>query len=514
MKKILVFLMAALTLVLSLVLASCSNDTTSDTKPDDVSALDVENTVTPSPEETDFFDDGLEDEDFGGVNFRILYRNGCSRGNWAEYEVHRIEIWAEEENGDVINDALYRRNRAVENRFNVNIVGIAYPATGSNEGEVANYARRSILSDSNDFDLVVTWSNHLATPAAEGMFVDWHSVPYLNMEKPWWIADAMRAYTVKGKSYLAMNDTIFSGVVGEAAFIMFNKELVERFGLGNPYQLVFDNKWTLDSLNAITRECYADENGDGKRNADDIYGFTSDSWGSAYALMWAGGAHMTATGNDGLPYYDLYTERNVNLFRKVYDLFYENPGSAITNASGNSIDFQGRGDQAYLFSAGNAVFLSERVGVLCTPGFRNAPFEFGVLPMPKYDESQEKYLTMINEHASAMAIPVFNTNLNMTGKIIEALCAESRKQLVPAYYEVALKTKYSRDEESVQMLDLIFEGVVYDFGLIYNLPMFDIYQTFLSSRRDPSTFTSYIESNEERAKAKLQEILAMYENID
>ena len=496
--------------VLALVFASCGD--APDSKTDDVISADDADTAEETTE-VDLLSDDLEPEDFGSADFRILYRNGCARGNWAAYEVHRIEIWAEEETGDVINDAVYSRNMEVESRFNVNIVGLPYPNNSTNEAEVASYAKKAILSDSNDFDIVVSWSNHLAPLAAEGMFVDWYSLPNVNMSKPWWIDNAMKAYTVKGKSYLAMNDMIFPGVIGEAAFIMFNKDLLASLGLENPYKLVLDNKWTLDTLSAISKDIYTDTNGDNLRDFDDIYGFTSDSWGSGYAMMWAGGERITATGTDGLPYYDLYTERNVNLFTKVHDLFYNNIGSAIT-ANKNTIDFKGRGDQSFLFSAGNALFLSERVGVLCTPEFRNAAFEYGVLPMPKYDESQEKYLTMINEHASVMAVPVFNRDLNMTGKIVEALSAESRRQLVPAYYEVALKTKYSRDEESVQMLDLIFDGVVYDFGLLYAIPTFDIYQTFLSGNRDPGTFTSYIESNEDKAKAKLQDVIDLYESID
>ena len=102
----------------------------------------------------------------------------------------------------------------------------------------------------------------------------------------------------------------------------------------------------------------------------------------------------------------------------------------------------------------------------------------------------------------------------MTGKIVEALSAESHKKLVPAYYEVSLKTKYSRDEESVRMLDLIFEGVVYDFGLLYAIPTFDIYQTILLNESDPNTLASQIEKNQAKAEKALQKILDLYDEID
>lgn len=496
-----------LAMTLSICLTSCNSDKT-EKSDKDVSATESD-TNTAEEEEEELSDD-LTEENFGGADFRILYRNGCSRSNWAAYDVHRIEIWAEDGTEDVINDAVYKRNTEVESRFNVNIVGIAHPANSTSEDSVASYVKKATTAGTNEFDIVVSYSTHLANLAADGLFIDWNSIPNINMSKPWWNQDAMKAYTVQGKSYMAMNDIIFPGVIGEAAFIMFNKNLITDLGLENPYTMVLENRWTLDTLGAVVKDCYTDVNGDGKKNMGDLYGFTSDAWGSAYAMMWAGGGHITATGSDGLPYYDLYTERNVSLFNKVYDLFYNNPGAAI-NSNKGTIQFQG--DQATLFSSGNSVFLSDRVGVLCTPEYRNASFEFGILPMPKYDDTQDKYLTMINEHASVMAVPLFNQNLNMTGKIVEALSAQSRKLLVPAYYEVALKIKYSRDEESVQMLDLIFDGVVYDFGLLYNVPMFDIYQTFLLAKKDPSTFTSYIEANQEKTKKKLDAILELYGRI-
>ena len=510
--------LAVLLLVISVILFSCAQDknTGSDTDnppvdKDGDNAGDNGSDSEPGQDNNEISDE-LEPADYNGADFRILYRNGCSRGNWAEYDVHKIEIATEAENGDIINDSLYKRNKIVEDRFNVNIVGIPYPFSSTGEEQVAAYAKKCILGGADDFDMVVSWSTQIANIAAEGLFIDWNTIPNINTSKPWWITDAMNAFTIKGRTYLAMNDIIFSGVVGEASFIMFNKELIANFGLKSPYIMVEENKWTIDVLDSIVKECYVDTNGDGIRDMNNTYGFTSDAWGSAYAWMWAGGAHVTAKDADGLPYYDLYSERNSNLLDKVYNLFYNNVGSAI-RSNKDTIKFGGE-NQAYLFSLGNTLFLSERVGILCTPDYRNAPFDFGIIPMPKYDENQEKYLTMINEHASVMAVPKFNGNLEMTGKIVEALAAESDKTLVPAYYEVALKTKYSRDEESVRMLDLIFDGVVYDFGLLYAIPTFDIYQTLLLAGKGGDTFASTVEKNQAKAEKKLQDILDLYDEIE
>ena len=516
--KLTAFLILAI-FILSVILPACSSNNTSDTNNNNSSSENqgnsaAEATTLSAQDERLALSDDLTPADYNGYNFRILYRNGCVRQNWNAYDVHEIEIATAAENGDVINDALYKRNKTVEDRFNVNIVGLPYPDGKTDESAVAAYAKKSVMAGTDDFDLIVSRSTTVADVAAQGVFDDWNSLPNINMSKPWWIKDAMDAFTIDGKSYLAMNDIIFSGIVGEAAFIMFNKTLLANFGLEDPYKMVDENRWTIDVLDSVVKNCYVDVNGDAKRDVNDLYGFTSDAWGSAYAWMWAGGSHVTAKGADGMPYYDVYNERSSNILDKVYNLFYNNIGSAI-RSNKNTIDFGGNGsaDQEYLFSIGNALFLSERVGVLCTPEFRNASFDFGILPMPKYDENQEKYLTMINEHASVMAIPKYAGDLDRTGKIIEALCAESYKQLVPAYYEVALKTKYSRDEESVRMLDLISAGVVYDFGLLYNIPTFDAYQSLLLDKKDPSTFASFIEKNQPKAETKLQKILDLYASI-
>jgi len=520
-KKTKITAFIAAILIIFMILSACASSENTNTKKENETdpGNAADNGANPEAnQEPDIFSDDLEPADYNGAKFRILYRNGCARGNWAAYDVHKIEIATDEENGDVINDALYKRNKNVEARFNVNIVGIAYPdkgGAGVDENSVAVYAKKSVLSNADEFDIVVGRSNNIAPIVAEGLFVDWNAIPNINTSKPYWISDAMDAFTVNGRTYIAMNDIIFPGVVGEAAFIVFNKNILANFGLESPYKMVEENRWTIDILDSIVKGCYVDVNGDSARDVGDLYGFTSDSWGSAYAWMWAGGAHVTTKGPDGLPYYDLYSERNANLLDKVYNLFYNNVGSAI-RSSKDTIKFgsAGSADQAYLFSLGNALFMLDRVGVLCTQEYRNAPFEFGIIPIPKYDDKQEKYLTMINEHASVITVPKFNGNLDMTGKIVEALAAESHKTLVPAYYEVALKTKYSRDEESVRMLDLIFEGVVYDFGLLYAIPTFDIYQTILLAGKDSSTFASTIEKNQAKAEKKLQDILDLYDSID
>jgi len=56
----------------------------------------------------------------------------------------------------------------------------------------------------------------------------------------------------------------------------------------------------------------------------------------------------------------------------------------------------------------------------------------------------------------------------MAGTVIEAMAAESMYTMTPAYYEISLTQKYMRDEDSVEMLDIILATTCYDLGYIYN----------------------------------------------
>jgi len=48
--------------------------------------------------------------------------------------------------------------------------------------------------------------------------------------------------------------------------------------------------------------------------------------------------------------------------------------------------------------------------------------------------------------------------------MLEVLSNKSSKTIIPAYYDVALKTKYARDDESSEMLDLIMRMLFVDTG--------------------------------------------------
>ena len=64
-------------------------------------------------------------------------------------------------------------------------------------------------------------------------------------------------------------------------------------------------------------------------------------------------------------------------------------------------------------------------------------------------------------------IPVTVPDPEMSSIILEALSCESFNRVVPAYKDVALKSKFARDEDSSEMIDVILEHRIIDFGDSY-----------------------------------------------
>ena len=156
------------------------------------------------------------------------------------------------------------------------------------------------------------------------------------------------------------------------------------------------------------------------------------------------------------------------------------------------------------------MFLPELLGN--AQDLRGMNTDFGIVPYPKWDEHQEKYLTTSVAYFSMFCVPTTVKNLEMTGAVMEALCAESYKKVIPAFYEVALKSKYSRDDESAEMIDIIRSGLTFDFGKVYVTELaysMNILRELMSNKKHD--FVSTFEKNEKSYNKALEKVIATFE---
>lgn len=486
------------------VLASCGksdggntgetdNGTTNTTVSDSSDAV-PETTLDENAQRQAISDD-LPAMDFQGASFRIAMHD--------EQVQYAMEILADEEIGEVVNDAVYKRNTEIESRFNIKFEPIL---CGGGSQEVVNKLRTNIRAGSDFCDLFMSHAIRTSAVVPEGLYVDWYSLPEINFEKPWWNKSALDNLTVGGRTYLTLGSANLSALYGTYC-IFFNKQLAQDNGIGtiDLYKTILEGKWTLEKLAEISKSAYKDLNGDATIGENDQFGLIATTESSSVAFLWSSNHPLSVRGTDGYPEMQLNQERMSGIVDKVYDLYYNNEGTHVINSGNNN-------DSINLFKQGNSLFVLNTIGN--SMGLRDAEFEYGIIPYPKYDESQDNYYTMADGFHTLVGIPTNAPNLSMSAIITEALNAYSYKDVIPAYYEVALKVKYTRDDESVQLLDIITEGTVYDFGYFY-----DDWKGFGFMMQDlmrgkNNNFASYYESRLNAAETQFEKVIEAYRGLE
>jgi hypothetical protein len=296
----------------------------------------------------------------------------------------------------------------------------------------------------------------MGSAALEGNYLDWYEdLPYVNLEQPWYIGNAVDALSVQNHAYLMAGEYNLS-ILRFTYCMYFNKLIAENYNVGDLYATVMDGKWTIDALDAIVKQVHEDVDGNGVMDAADLYGFTTDYYSAAVTYQYAFDNPVMTKDADGIPQLTYNSGKMPEIVNKLMDFFYANEGSYPGDW----------GVSGPIWQAGRALFLN---GLFSSAeGYRDFEFDFGIIPYPKWDEIQDKYYTMSDGAHDVMAVPVTCIDTERTSIIVEALNAESYKQVIPAYYETALKVKYTRDEESVKVLDMLLAGRTFDFGYVYD----------------------------------------------
>ena len=396
------------------------------------------------PEELRFPD--LPDVNFGGYEFRIL--------NSADDNQLFIltQLVAEEETGEALNDAIFRRNRRMEERFGFTLVQL----DGPGPAQVRDRARRSIQAASDDFDLAMVTATDALPMAQEGLFEMIDRVPHVDLTQPWWDQDMNRDFSIGRRLFFTSGDFSFNQYSVTVPLI-FNKEMHADLGLDCPYTLVREGRWTLERFAEQGRAALRDLNGDGIFDHTDQWGFAAQSHVFTPAIMNGIGTRYIVKDADDLPVLNINNEGFIQRFLMAYDFLSE--GWVFDGRR------PGQGDPRNMFLNNHALFYGALMNNATQ--FRAMDADFGILPFPKFDEQQEYHISGTGL-PHVMCIPVTTADLERTGIILEALNAESRLTTLTVYYDTMVVNQImNRDEESAEMLDLVFANRIYETGRFY-----------------------------------------------
>ncbi len=427
--------------------------------------------------------EALAAADFGGADFGIASQ--AATGNSEK------EIWVEELTGDAINDAVYNRNLSVNERFNCNIT--------LTPGDVNSIVRQAVQAGDSTYKLAFPNMATAASMAQVGLLMDYNKLENLNLTEAWWDQGTL-AMEIADKVFFMNGDINY--LDNDVTYIqLFNKQLIIDVGLDVPYDLVREGKWTIDQFREMCMNVTTDLDGDGSFTDSDRYGYVTTNEGPC-TFFYGSGLTLISYDDAGVPVLDVDMEKTVAALEKVVKIVSEDNITRIPSSTETGKN---------MFMEDRVLFYGEVLSYVIN--IREMETAFGVLPIPKYDEMQEEYYTYCNAIASTATVPKTTEDIGMITSLLEGMAIQSYIQVTPAYYDIALSRKYTRDDESAEMLDIALANRVYDIGRIYSLSgIGSIFQTLAAS--GSTDFASSFAKSEKAATKMLDRIVKDFTELE
>ena len=438
----------ALAMLLCLgALVSCVSE---DSTPAITDTTAADTTVTTVETEPTVTSGNPADLDLGGETINMWYTTG-----WDSY----TDI-AGEQSGEVLDDAVYAQNLAVQEKLNC-VINFQDP--GTLQAECDKAISTILLADDTSYDVfcATQWSGTKLVP--EGLYLNLVDMPYLSFDAPWWDIAYMQEMTVgSNRLYTLVGDCIIDRT-RYLSCVYYNKLLYgnlfdEADGL---YQTVLDGNWTYETLKVLSEAAFSDINNNGKTDEEDIIG-TLIGWNQdIMALQFCTGVPLTKRDADNIPQVVANSEKMIDVVKSLYKVAFETSGILYDN----SLESVGTEMATKQFKEDRSLFC---FGQLQTAEYlRDMETDYGVIPTPKYDAEQEQYYSYMFEVMRYMALPYNCQKTDAVCAMLEEMAFEGYHHVSPVYYETVLKNKYARDDVSGQMIDLVRDGLHTDIALIY-----------------------------------------------
>jgi hypothetical protein len=338
--------------------------------------------------------------------------------------------------------------------------------------------------------------------AMQNYFMDWYTVEHVNLEKPWWNQHCTETLSIDNKIF-TMAGSISPSFMTHTYCVYLNKRLGNDIDVtATIYDTVLDGKWTIDRMAQCAKDVYVDLNNNGESDEEDQLGCIF--WlrlGSTDPFIYSTDIEFTKRDKDGYLSLNMINDDAVKLCEQLVDFFWQ-PGIY----AGCTSDEQ----QASLYASGRVLF-SGNSNLKTAELLRDMKSSFGYLPYPKFDEEQAEYRSLVHDAGMIGAVSGCSLNLDIAGAVMEALCAETYRSVTPVWYETALKIKYTRDDISAQMIDLIHGSITTNFIYAYNYALADIglqYRTLITNRS--TDYVSQVEKNLKAAEKALQTLTDVF----
>ena len=404
--------------------------------------------VTETETEAETIASGLPDKDLDGFTLTLLR----SRTSFIEQGVY-----VEELTGDPVPDAIYERNVFLEDTYNCAIELLPsesqHPTT-----DIAQY----VMSGDDTVDVLLDGGQHIANSSKN--FYNLNELSYFDFTKPWWNQEFNKGITIGGQLHFTIG-AYMTTARQNIYQMLFNKNVATDHGIDPQelYNLVREGKWTLDEMISYAGVVKKDLNGDGVYDTNDMWGMIGENY-LTWTLALGAGFRCAEKDENDLPVITFGTEQNVNILEKVMELAGSRETTIFAQRMTGVDDIWGTLSKMRT-SSGCWLFSGGALG----GGMRDMEDDYGVLPSPKYDETQSRYYHDASlGNSPTTGVPISASDPDTVSFLLEAMSYYSYCNILPIFYDSYLNTKLVRDEESVEMLQLIHDSIYYDIGALYN----------------------------------------------
>ena len=443
MKKKLSFLLALLMVLLSVVSCSETSSEQTDTKTEAVSAevtVAEEEIISESPNW-----DAVAKPDLGGMAINI------------ESTIHEInfhnKLDLEELTGERLDDAIYNRNRFVEDKLNCIIKD--NPATW-NPGSVLE---RAVAAGTGEMDLAYGLIEQAGGLIMKGYLKNYKELPNIDMTKSYWDQGAIENLTILDKMYFGLLDFGFDHY--ESMTVLFyNGALLDQYQLEDPYELWVNDEWVIDKFSSMVTAVSSDENGDGqyKLGTDIICLAGREYW--FQPMLFASDMSLVSWDKENSAFVlNMDGENFIKVAEKISEIYVPENADHV-----NYSDYDlGR----TAFSEGKALFYSRLMGDY--RHLRGVEDDYGVIGFPRYDySSKETYCFVQNPGTFFLPVDVSDDNGDgqddypEIGSFLEAIAAYTHDYTLKEYTESAVIGKGLRDQNSVTVFRKLIASRSFD----------------------------------------------------
>ncbi|MBO5702035.1 MAG: extracellular solute-binding protein [Clostridia bacterium] len=461
--RIIALIFAVLMLIPSLVACANTNEGETTTEP-------AQSQATPEstgPEkDPNYDDDGFWKDDLPtDLNFNeivtVLY--------WDDVERPEFEITEEQADTDMVNEAIYRRNVTTEDRLGVTFEWIGTPGDSGDRAKFASFVQNA-YSGGTYYDIIATYSRTAGMLLTEGLIQDLNAIEdsHLNTAQPWWPKTMLETCSIKDSLFFVSGD-ISTNVLHFMYAVYYNMDMLKNFQIEDPISLVDSNQWTIDKLIELSSDLYQDLDQDGAQSDNDQYGFCStyfhlDAFYTGSDMMC-----IVPDADDVLAISpEFFGQKTTDLVDKLGGWFKE--GDTYVNPHGGSRNY------SVPFNEGNCAFRLDRVyvadNVYHNGALRNADFEYGILPVPLYDENQEDYITVVGNPFTLWCVMQNAKDPTMSSAVIECMASEGYRKTSPMIFENNMKYRYTPDNagkgDGARMFDIVRQSIAFDLGRIFS----------------------------------------------